>query len=117
LTETATKGHRYATDQSAVSKALDAHAGRCSVYEKKEMAVPQDLALPRRITDCDDLTRENIRLLCEGEVHDYCAGNYVLADELKRQGQAQQQQQQQQKSEGMCTLTTVGTLDTCKAYR
>ncbi len=122
---TTTKDRRYETLPGESRGALARHPSVCTQYFKKEMSVPEGFSLPISLTECSEITVANIRLLCEGEVHDYCDGNFITGEELdhhsqkqgqQQQGQQQQAQQQQQSQDGMCVLRTVDSIDTCKAY-
>ncbi len=115
-TETSTKGRRFSTETNTVRNALGSFSDACSIYTKKEVAVPIGMALPITIDDCDSITSEYISNECAIQIADYCEGNARNTTQAQRQAQSQCQQQSQS-SDTMCTVTTLGTLNTCDAYR
>jgi hypothetical protein len=121
-----TKDGRYETLPSESNGSLASHIGACEQWDKTMMSLPQGFSLPLTFgeDDCDELTEENLFRLCENEIHEYCDENFVVEDlsspsqsqqqQQQQQGQAQQQQQQQKRSDGMCVLRTVDSVNTCQ---
>ena len=124
---TSTK-NRYKTLETSVSGYGLDHEVQCPVKKQKEMSAPENFSIPHTLRDCDDLTVENVRAVCERELHSYCSNQFVVEDNTSRQAQCDQSDQadqgtsncqvptQQVNVDGMCVLRTVKVFDGCRGY-
>ena len=103
---TSTKGDRFGTQPGYASGPRQKHGGACYVYSKRQMSTEGASLTLDSITDCAELTVENIYRLCEEAVHDYCDGNYSVdtGSHAQQQPSQAQQQQQQQRCDGKSVL-------------
>ena len=136
--QTSTKCGRFETERKDFNNlaAENYHVG-CSSWNKKEMRAPEGFGIPVVISECDELTTENVQLLCKGELEDYCEDQYLTINEvqniLENHSSSDSSSSDQDPSkvlsassssdddpterlEGKCILRTVESMNSCERY-
>lgn len=98
--EVNTKDNRYTSQAMETLLQGPGQTVECSKWSQITTSTPEGVLLPVSISNCDDLTIDNLAQLCRGVVDDYCADN--SEDEGQDQG-----------AHG-CTSEVTKTFDTCQ---
>ena len=91
---------RYETPRRVFSIETQDSTAQCKVWHKFKISSPTGVGIPIAITDCDELTPENVGKLCKGEVYDYCENNAAQTGVTQ--------------SDDVCNREAVEQFDTCK---
>ena len=91
---------RFETQRRVHSVEVADSSAQCKVWKKVRIGSPEGIGIPIAITDCDELTPENVGRLCEGEVYDYCENNAAQSAETQ--------------ADGMCIREAVDEFSTCE---
>merc|ERR1711871_1629663 len=73
--QTSTKMGRFETNRKTFSSEIPESTASCKAWTQIKISSPDGIGIPVDITECDELTPENVGILCEGVVYDYCENN------------------------------------------
>ncbi len=110
-TQTGTKCGRFQTAEQEYNQSTEPFSLSCMKYTKKEVSAPQGVGIPIQIGSCEELSQQNLQELCKEKLVEYCEDNMDGNEESMPMDQCSAP-----KSDGMCTVRDVDTVNTCNNY-
>ena len=114
--QTSTKCGRHSTPESIFESNLEGQNISCPTLIEKEVSTSDEVNIPVTINTCEELDTMALETMCRETVTKYCQDNTVNLNQEDNNQNGYQQQVQQNETEGMCTLKTKQTVDTCSKY-